>query len=952
MHRTLSVWLLLVGFTSCAITSGAAWAQTTRSDIHISGIYPHLTVYGIYSQNGAHLKGGHNECGIGAVVPWANQLWMVNYAPHQPNGSEHKLYSISNDLELTIHPESVGGTPAGRMIHPESGQLLIAHYLIDRQGKVRVIPIKKMPMRVTAIARHLTDPANMVYYIDMEGAIWEANVHTLEVKRLFKKPVPGWHSKGGYTSQGRLVISNNGELHAGTYDDLVVGGPAKNQEERGVLAEYDGVDWKIIERRQYTEVTGPSGISGGSDGDDPIWTMGWDRRSVRLKVLDNGTWHTFLLPKAAMCNDAYHGWYTEWPRIREITDGRWMMDMHGMFFDFPPTFSAGNSAGIKPIASHLRYIPDFCAWNDQLVLATDETSIQGNPLAGQPQTNLWFGQFDELKSWGPASGYGGPWIADPVTADVPSDPFLVGGFDRRVLHLAIGDKRTTGTQGLRATDQQPIRRLPDTLQGLPRVTVKRGDWTRPAAGYSFDVNQPVTVFLAVDARGETELPDDWQRTTMTLVWGQDHHDIIYRRKFPAGTITIPGNDTQHSPGAFGMPHTAFVATELPALAIDPNDLASVSDLDLPSKPSATAANVSVTIEVDAHGNGNWITTETIVVPDNGYVCHTLPEDLDATWLRLKVDRDCVATAVLHQTTAQFQSPDSGRELFSGIAAADSKSVQAAKLYPAKRNRNLRVIAGDGRHYEFTKSGFEFQATEKDSQLEQLLAIEPEFSVDEASVILRHNGINLRLPKGDEAFDRPFASGWPRGSREVESERHLANFHGTFYEVPLITNGQPPAFHQMRPVASHHKQITDFCSWNGLLVLAGVDADARVGDHVFSDPDRGLGLWFGGVDDLWRFGKPVGRGGPWKDTSVAAGEPSDPYLMTGYDRKRLQLSADRDVNITLQVDVDHQSGWHDYKTFSVKAGQPLEYEFPISFSAHWVRFQTDQACTTTAQLEYR
>ena len=37
---------------------------------------------------------------------------------------------------------------------------------------------------------------------------------------------------------------------------------AKNAEERGVLAEWDGDKWRIVERRQFTEVTGPNGISG------------------------------------------------------------------------------------------------------------------------------------------------------------------------------------------------------------------------------------------------------------------------------------------------------------------------------------------------------------------------------------------------------------------------------------------------------------------------------------------------------------------------------------------------------------------------------------------------------------------------------------------------------------------------------------------------------------------
>ena len=529
----------------------AAKSPAPRTDVFISGVYPHLTTYGVYSQNGAHFKPGHNECGIGAIVPWAGKLWMVNYAPHMPKGSEHKLYSVDPDLTkpITVHPESVGGTPAGRMIHRESHQLLIGHHLIDAQGKVRTIPPQQMPIRVTAIARHLDDPENLVYYVDMEGSIWEANVHTLAVKRLFQKPVPGWHGKGGYTSQGRLVVSNNGELHVGDYKDVLVGGEAKNEEERGVLAEFDGQQWRIVERRQFTEVTGPLGITGGSDGDEPIWAVGWDRRSVRLKLLDDGQWHTYLLPKAAYCNDASHGWYTEWPRIREITGGRWMMDMHGMFFDFPKSFSASNSAGIIPIGSHLRYVPDFCAWNDRLVLASDETSIQGNRLAGQPQSNLWFGQYEDLKSWGPASGHGGPWVEDDVRANVPSDPFLVAGFDRRVLHLAAGRIKPIDIKALRATDQQRITSMPRELATLPRVTVHRGDWHEPAPGFEFDVSDPVTVFLAVDRRGDPKLPPEWRRTEHLLTWGRGFRDSVYAREFSRRPGLHPRKPPRNTPPA-------------------------------------------------------------------------------------------------------------------------------------------------------------------------------------------------------------------------------------------------------------------------------------------------------------------------------------------------------------------------------------------------------------------
>jgi hypothetical protein len=111
------------------------------------------------------------------------------------------------------------------------------------------------------------------------------------------------------------------------------------------------------------------------------------------------------------------------------------------------------------------------------------------------------------------------------------------------------------------------------------------------------------------------------------------------------------------------------------------------------------------------------------------------------------------------------------------------------------------------------------------------------------------------------------------------------------------------------------------------------------------------LWFGGIDDLWKLGKPRGRGGPWFATAMKAGEYSDPYLMTGYDRKTLSLLADSKTTITVEVDFDHQSGWHRYGEFHLDAGTLLKHEFPEGFSAHWIRFRSDRDCKATAQLTY-
>ena len=72
----------------------------------------------------------------------------------------------------------------------------------------------------------------------------------------------------------------------------------------------------------------------------------------------------------------------------------------------------------------------------------------------------------------------------------------------------------------------------------------------------------------------------------------------------------------------------------------------------------------------------------------------------------------------------------------------------------------------------------------------------------------------------------------------------------------------------------------------MLTLSGIRKDARTSNSVYMNKEKTAGLWFGSIDDLWKLGKPVGHGGPWMNTLVKSGAMSDPYLMTGYDKKTL------------------------------------------------------------------
>ena len=90
-----------------------------------------------------------------------------------------------------------------------------------------------------------------------------------------------------------------------------------------------------------------------------------------------------------------------------------------------------------------------------------------------------------------------------------------------------------------------------------------------------------------------------------------------------------------------------------------------------------------------------------------------------------------------------------------------------------------------------------------------------------------------------------------------------------------------------------------------------------------------------------------------DTRVRADEPSDPYLMTGYDQKTLMLShkGSGDIEIRVEVDIDGNGNWQLYKTFNVPAGKTLQHRFPDAFGAYWIRTSASKNVVATAQLVY-
>jgi hypothetical protein len=227
------------------------------------------------------------------------------------------------------------------------------------------------------------------------------------------------------------------------------------------------------------------------------------------------------------------------------------------------------------------------------------------------------------------------------------------------------------------------------------------------------------------------------------------------------------------------------------------------------------------------------------------------------------------------------------------------------------------------------------------------------AMDDASVVYTdESGQRFRLPKGRRDFVANGPFGAERAVREVCTERDLLNCAGTFFELPAENAG---GIAKLRPVSTHNRRIHDFATWRGMLVMTGIDARAPTSNpHLIRSDDGHVAVWVGVVDDLWSFGRPVGEGGPWKDSAVKAGEPSDPYLMTGYEKKTLTLSQ-RDgaqpVKMRVDIDLTGTGKWVEYATFDVAAAKPLVHRFPDGFQAYWLRVTANRDATATAWLVY-
>ena len=148
----------------------------------------------------------------------------------------------------------------------------------------------------------------------------------------------------------------------------------------------------------------------------------------------------------------------------------------------------------------------------------------------------------------------------------------------------------------------------------------------------------------------------------------------------------------------------------------------------------------------------------------------------------------------------------------------------------------------------------------------------------------------RLPLGSGEYQQLTHKAQLRIDRKVATERDLFNARGTSYELPAEN---ADGFAKLRPVASHNFRIHDYASYRGMLVMTGIDPNAKAGEHIVRSDDG------------------------------------------------------KAVTFKIEIEPIGHGPWMLYKEVTVQPSETFQYEFSERFEARWIRFVSDKNCSATA-----
>ncbi|MEI7947297.1 MAG: discoidin domain-containing protein, partial [bacterium] len=579
---------------------------------------------------------------------------------------------------------------------------------------------------------------------------------------------------------------------------------------------------------------------------------------------------------------------------------------------------------------------------------------KGAPV--QSNSNIWFVEPDRLARLGPAIGRGSVWLRDDLKAGQVSDPYLFAGYDYRMMTIKHGNpSAVTFTLEVDRKGNNQWEKIESIKVDGALVHIfkdsEQGAWVRVSV--DADVKEASVHFNYRNKDQRTPKNNDTFNVLAQAGEKQKSKGVIRSNRKVLSMVS----DNRY--------YELDDKLELTAKADDAAKAVVAQGAQTPHQIRVDAASVIV----EEAGMAYRIPKNPMYEASDAKPSPVASQKKLEDYLSLSLSK---GAAVKVSSTAKNSKAD---HLVDGVFSEESRWIAqgssswlALDMGSAKRFQSVYVATGLNREPQYAAKNFDVQikkdgawvtlqngAIRNNNSVIAAVKLESPVTAQELRVDFKDIGY-IRVYEVAVFADQPVISGaeesshsqqdFARVCREVATERDLFNFHGTFYELPA-RNAQ--GFAKIRPIATHNLNIHDYGSHFGMLFMTGLNGQAN--DRVVKSADGTTALWAGVIDDLWQLGKPRGEGGVWKESPVKANVPSDPYLMTGFDKKSATLQSSVDAQITLEIDIDGTGLWMPCQTFSLKAGTPVQYAFPEGFSAYWVRAVSSVDTTATVMFKY-
>ena len=419
----------------------------TRKDVRAS-----LPSRGLRAKGTTFIR---SECGIGALMPWADKLWITTYPDENGNGGGMGLWSLDEDGNMVLVSET-NGTHAGRACSGDYA--FIGEHKIHRDGTVIRMTGFGADVRITAWAKvpGQTPDSNgnvWVYALGMDGSIFRVKDSASPTVTFVGNAAAGLgivgqpHFKAMWGTPKRLYVVSNINFPDGRagYLDLTTLG--------GTLA-WTRLDTGVATGASHIEV------AGSYDGNGHVFALGQDQWTGFLHLIhgnDAGPARRFLIPLAS--RQQVKGWQQEWMRIRQAdTTERYLMDFHGCYYALSPFLDStdGNDSQttgfprLEALGMHTRTTTDFAVFDGKLWLGSNSSSTQSSnkyPNAGQSASILWsVASVDELLSMTRKPRASGAFYwQKAIPAATESEPMLARGYDKKVILIKNGTASTSST---------------------------------------------------------------------------------------------------------------------------------------------------------------------------------------------------------------------------------------------------------------------------------------------------------------------------------------------------------------------------------------------------------------------------------------------------------------------------------------------------------------------------